>query len=111
MVGSRYGVFGTKTRSNILLALALLGESHASELSRLLDTSLSNVQKTLDSLEQVGIVSGAMLGRERRVRLDPRYYARDELSALLTKLAVQNQELVEAVSGIRRRPRRSGKAL
>jgi DNA-binding MarR family transcriptional regulator len=104
-------MFGTTTRTNILLSLALIEESHASELARLTETSVSNVQKTLDSLEQVGAVSGAISGRERRVRLNPRFYARDELRALLDKMAIQNAELVAKVTELRRRPRRAGKAL
>ena len=108
---SNFGLFGTKNRTNILLFLALMEESHASELSRLLGTSVSNVQKTLDSLEQVGVVAGAVKGRERRVSLSPRYFARQELRDLLDKMASANPELIDKVGEIRRRPRRAGKEL
>ena len=108
---SNYGLFGTKNRANVLLILAIIDESHASELSRLLGTSVSNVQKTLDSLEQVGIVSGVVKGRERRVSLSPRFFALTELRALLEKVAFASPELIDRVGELRRRPRRAGKEL
>ncbi len=85
---SGYGVFGTATRTKILLLIFLLGESHAAELARLAGVHLSTAQKSIDSLEQVGLVSGAIEGRERRIRLNPRYFAREELATLLEKLPV-----------------------
>ncbi|AIE86337.1 hypothetical protein OP10G_2969 [Fimbriimonas ginsengisoli Gsoil 348] len=69
------------------------------------------MQKTLDSLEQVGVVSGVVTGRERRVSLNPRYFAQQELGALLTKMSLASPELVEKTAELRRRPRRAGKAL
>jgi DNA-binding MarR family transcriptional regulator len=104
-------LFGTETRTGILLLLSLMGESHAAELSRILEVRPYTVQRALDGLEQAGIVSGALVGRERRVRLDPRYFARDELRALLDKLALHKTDLQARVAEIRRRPRRSGKTL
>lgn len=105
------GIFGTKTRTNILLLLTLLEESHASELARILNVRLFTVQNSLDTLEQVGMVSGVVSGRERRVRLNPRFLARDELKALLDKLALNDSDLLDRVEQVRRRPRRAGKAI
>lgn len=105
------GLFGTRNRTNILLYLTLLEESHAAELARLIDTSLSNTQKTIDSLERVGVVSGAVIGRERRIALDPRYFAYQELRSLLDKMVLANPEIIHRAIGLRRRPRRSGKSL
>lgn len=108
---SGFGLFGTKNRTNILLLLRILGESHASELARLAETSVSNVQKILDSLEQSGAVAGVVEGRQRRVSLNPRYFAQSELMVLLDKLALQSPELLDKVADLRRRSRRVGKAL
>ena len=108
---SNFGLFGTKNRTNILLLLAIMEESHAAELSRLLGTSVSNVQKTLDSLEQVGVVAGVIKGRERRVLLSPRYFARQELRTLLDQMVLASPELIDRVGELRRRPRRAGKDL
>jgi len=108
---SGFGLFGTKNRTNVLLLLGALGESHASELSRLAETSVSNVQKILDSLEQSGAVAGVIEGRQRRVSLNPRYFAYDELKTLIEKLTVHSPELLDKVADVRRRSRRAGKNL
>ena len=105
------GLFGTGTRTNVLLLLALLGESHARELGRLLGAAPSNVIKAIDSLEQAGVVCGVLEGRTRRVSLNPRFPYKSELVPLLEKMASSHPGLVEAVSELRRRPRRSGKSL
>src|SRR5579862_1276562 len=105
------GIFGTKTRSNTLLVIFMLGESHASEIARVLDVSLSQVQKAIDSLERAGILIGAEEGRTRRIRLSPRLATIDELGALLAKMAQLDIPLQQKLAEIRRRPRRSGKAL
>ena len=105
------GLFGTGTRTNVLLLLTLLSESHARELARILGTTSSNVIKAIDSLEQVGVVSGVLEGRTRRVSLNPRYAYKDELVPLLERMASTHPGLVQAVSEMRRRPRRSGKEL
>jgi DNA-binding MarR family transcriptional regulator len=110
-LAGRSGVFGTRTRSNLLILLELLEESHASELARLAGVRLFTVQSALDSLEQAGLVVGIAVGRERRVRLNPRFYAHKELRALLSRMASEDTELSERLSELRRRPRRAGKKL
>jgi biotin operon repressor len=105
------GLFGNRTRTRILLAFALLDESHPSELARLLGTTVSNVRKAIDSLEQSGVVVGVLVGRTRRISLNPRYFARDELRVLLDKMALSNAELIALIREMRRRPRLAGKDL
>ena len=105
------GVFGTRTRTNILLLLALLEESHASELARLLDVRVYTIQNSLETLEQAGLVVGATVGQTRRIRLNPRFFAREELGALLDRMARNDKELQKRVATLRRRPRRVGKAV
>ena len=111
LLSGNVGLFGTRTRTDVLVLIAHMGETHASEISRLLEISLSTAQNALDSLEAVGVVAGAFEGRARRVRLDPRYFARDELRALLEKMVEHDSELRERVATLRRRPRRAGKSL
>lgn len=101
--------FGPQTRTRLLVALSLLGESYPREMARLLGVSLSTVQKALASLERDGLVAVRSVGRTRVARIDPCYFARRELLAYLGSLAVADRELVKAVSSLRRRPRRTGK--
>lgn len=105
------GLFGTATRTSTLLAVHMLGETHASEIAQVLGKSLSRIQAALDSLEQAGAVVGAVEGTTRRVRLNPRYIALEELQNLLTKLGMMDVELQKRLAEKRRRPRRSGKEL
>lgn len=111
MVGNTSSPFGSGTRTRVLLALSLLGESYARELSRLLGAPLSGVQKALQSVETDGMVAGRAVGRTRVFQLDPRYFARDALQQFLRRLSEPETELRRDVAALRRRPRRTGKPL
>lgn len=103
--------FGSLTRTRILLALQLLKETYARELARLINLSLSSVQKGLRSLERDGLVVGRAAGRTRLYRLNPRAYARREFESYLERLLESEDDLRARVSRLRRRPRRTGKPL
>jgi sugar-specific transcriptional regulator TrmB len=89
----------------------MLGESHAREISRVLESSLSGVQKALRSLELDGMVAARAVGRARLYRINPRAHARRELERYLERLAEAERDLSQHVARLRRRPRRSGKPL
>ena len=101
--------FGGQARTRVLLGLRLLEESYPRELARVLDLSLSGVQMALRGLERDGLVAGRLAGRTRLMRLNPRYFAREELQRYLLKLANADAALGESVAELRRRPRVSGK--
>lgn len=111
LLGGNVGLFGTRTRTDLLILIEMLGETHAAELARLSGVRLSTVQNALTSLEQTGAVVGVVEGRARRVRLNPRYFAAAELRTLLEKLGRSDVELLDKVAELRRRPRRAGKSL
>jgi DNA-binding MarR family transcriptional regulator len=104
-------VFGTVLRTHVLLAIALTGETFPSELARLIETKLYPVQRVLDSLEREGLVASRKIGVERRVTLNPRFFARAELEALLIRLGEQDRKLRQTLARRRSRPRRRGKPL
>lgn len=104
-------VFGTRKQTQLLLLLYLLKESFPRELARLLSMSVSTVQNTLDGLERDGTVATRKLGVERRVQLNPRFFAFRELESLLQKLSEAEPELQKVAESVRRRPRRRGKDL
>lgn len=103
--------FGSLTRTRVLVALALLETSYQRELSRLLDTSPSVVQKALTGLERDGLLVGRLIGRTRSYSTNPRYFARTELDAYLQRLAEADDDLQARAAALRRRPRRAGKPL
>ena len=104
-------LFGSPRRTEVLLMLALLGESYPAELTRLLGATKATILQILDALELEGVISSRQLGRTRRVALDPRYFAAKELRALLEKLATGQPKLQRIASSRRARPRRKGKPL
>lgn len=111
MVKVRSSPFGGGTRTRVLLALQLMDESYARALSRLLGVGLASVQSALRGLERDGLVAAHPAGRTRMYRLDPRYFALDELRRYLARLSEPERELQTAVASMRRRPRRTGKPL
>ena len=103
--------FGGQARTRVLLALRLLEESYPRELARVLELPISGVQMALRGLERDGLVASRLAGRTRLVRLNPRYFAREELQRYLLKLAGTEAELQDRVADLRRRPRAGGKPL
>jgi DNA-binding transcriptional ArsR family regulator len=111
MLVGRSSPFGGQTRTSVLIALALLGESHLRELARVLQISLSGVQQATRSLERDGLVAGTSVGRSRVYRIDPRYFGYKELREYALRLAQPEEKLRQRVEALRRRPRRAGKPL
>jgi DNA-binding transcriptional ArsR family regulator len=103
--------FGGQARTRVLLALRLLDESYPRELARVLELPVNGVQMALRGLERDGLIAGRVAGRVRLVRLNPRYFARDELQRYLLKLTVAERRLQDRVAELRRRPRAAGKRL
>jgi DNA-binding transcriptional ArsR family regulator len=110
-VASTSSPFGGQTRTRVLLALRLLGDSHPRELARVLSRPLSGVQQALRSLEVDGLVAARQAGRTRLYQLNPRYFAAEGLAAYLARLAEPEQRLQARVTDLRRRPRQTGKPL
>jgi DNA-binding transcriptional ArsR family regulator len=111
MLVSRSSPFGGKTRTLVLLALGLLEESFPRELARVFGAHLNGIQQAMKGLEADGLVSGRTVGRTRLFRLNPRYFAREELKVYLKRLAAAEPELSRRVASLRRRPRRTSKPL
>ena len=103
--------FGGQARTRVLLGLRLLDESYPRELARVLQLPLSGVQMAIRGLEREGLVAARTAGRMRLVRLNPRYFAREELQRYLLRLAAAERELQDRVAELRRRPRIAGKPL
>ena len=110
-VKSSSSPFGGAGRTRVLLALRLLSESYSRELARVLGMPFSSVQKALRSLENDGLVAARALGRTRLFRVNPRYFAYEELQRFLLRLTEPEFELKTRLSTLRRRPRRTAKPL
>lgn len=93
--------FGSRTRTRLLFALELLGQSYARELGRLLETPFSVVQKGLASLERDGLIAGRLFGRTRLFELNSGYVAASPLRALVATLASADADLRKRVRRLR----------
>lgn len=103
-------LFGSKMRTALLMLLAVLEETYPAELSRYLGSSISSIQRTLDKVEDEGLVSSRSLV-VRAVTLNPLYPAGRELRALLLRLADGYPEYRQLKESRRLRPRRRNKRL
>jgi DNA-binding transcriptional ArsR family regulator len=103
-------LFGTKMRTALLMLIAVLEETYPGELSRYLKTSISSVQRTLDKIEDEGIISTRPLV-VRAVTLNPMYPAVRELRSLLLRLAEGYPEYDRLKESRRSRPRKRKKPL
>lgn len=103
-------LFGSKMRTALLMLIAILEETYPGELARYLKTSISNVQRTLDKIEDEGLIATRPLV-VRAVTLNPIYPAVRELRALLLRLAEGYPEYQRLKESRRSRPRKRKKAL
>src|SRR3984957_20993684 len=101
-------LFGSRTRTRILLYLALAEESYSAEIVRDLGGSKLTIQRILGDLEVLGIVASRLRGRVRLITLNKRWYAMKELRALLMRVASYDEGIRGAAQTGRRRPRRPG---
>jgi predicted transcriptional regulator len=97
-------LFGTDLRTRVLTAIAVLGDSYPRELARVVGASPYSVLRVVDSLDREGVIASRVVGKERRVSLDPRFLAASELRALLLRLGEVQPEYRRFRSAIRKRP-------
>lgn len=103
-------LFGTRMRTALLMLVAVLEETYPAEISRYLGSSIPAVQRTLDKLEDEGLVATRQLA-VRTVALNPAYPAFRELRALLLRLAEGYGQYQIVKESRRTRPRRRSKPL
>jgi hypothetical protein len=84
---ARQKLFGSRRRTEVLILIAVLGETFPTEIARLLDAPLYSVQTIVSRLHDEGILVSHLWGRSRRVSLNPGFPAFEELQALLLRLA------------------------
>lgn len=104
-------LFGSRRRTEVLVTIALLGETYASELARLLKAPLFSVQNIVAALDREGVLAVRSSGRSRLISLDPRYFASKELKQLLLRLSEAEPALRSAASSRRSRPTRGSRPL
>lgn len=101
-------LFGSSTRTATLIAIGRLQRTYVSEMSRILDRRVIEIQRAVVSLEQAGVVVSTRVGNTRIVELNPRFSAQSELYALLLRMS-EMPMYAGLWAKIRRRPRALGK--
>jgi DNA-binding transcriptional ArsR family regulator len=99
-----------KTAQKILLHLFHYGETYASAVSKDLSTSLGQVQRSLDHLENAGLLISKRLGKTRVYSFNPKS-AYTKTFRELVKIEYETIPLSEhtKIFSEKRRPRRRGK--
>lgn len=110
-MNSNNTLFGSETRTQLLIVIEALQETHVSELARILGRPKSRVHKIVVDMEATGVLTGMQEGGSRRIIFNPRYTFLLELRTLLAKMLLQDTELQKTLMETRRRPRRIGKAV
>ena len=105
-------IVGSEGAERVLLFLAARGEGYASEIASFYDMDVSTVQNQLKRMEREGLLVNNLAGRTRVYRFNPRYAFLTEVEALLSRaLEMAPANLREALTVVRRRPRRTGKPI
>jgi predicted transcriptional regulator len=102
-----FALMGTRRQTQVLALIALLGETYAFELSRLLDLSHQGVQNIIKDYQYAGIILSRRDRQYRRLCLDPNYFAYNELKALL--VVVGNRDPMVQMALANRNPKRGVK--
>lgn len=102
-------IFGSRIRTDTLVAIGRLERTYASELARIIKRRVTEAQRAITSLERAGVVVTSKIGTTRIAELNPRYWAKDEVCALLLRLSEAPR--YRHWWTIRRRPRAMGKPL
>ena len=111
-MGTAHNLFGTELRTRVLVAVAMLDETFPMELLRVLGKrQIYPIQRVVDTLERDGYLVTRKLGVERRIQLNPRFFACSQLKDLLVKMGEQDKDLMGVLMKRRTRPRRRGKPL
>ena len=103
------GLFGSRLRTDTLVAVGRLGTTYGSEMASLLRKRPVEIQRALRSLERAGLVVTRRVGTVRLAELDRRYPEYAELVSLLLKLS-ERPLYRDLWARAARRPRAIGKS-
>jgi len=105
-------ILGSSSGEKVLMFLFARDQGYAREIARFFDTDVAPIQKQLEKLENGGVLVSKLAGRTRLFSFNPRYPMVEELRSLLEKaLQFYPDDVREALTMVRRRPRRRGKPL
>jgi len=103
-------IFGSSSRERILVFIAAREQGYAREISQFWKCPDQPIKRELNSLESDGVLVAKSYGRTISYSINPRFFLKKELTALLLKvIEAYEPELKENLLYNRRRPRAKGK--
>lgn len=103
-------IFGSLSRERILTFIAAREQGYASEIVEFWDCPDRPIKRELNRLECDGVLISKSIGRTIVYSMNPRFFLRNELIALLLKIIdAYPPEWKEKLLYNRRRPRAKGK--
>lgn len=103
-------LFGSLSRERILTFIAAREQGYAGEIVEFWDCPDRPIKREINRLESDGVLIAKPLGRTIIYSLNPRFFLRNELRALLLKIIeAYPPEWKEKLLFNRRRPRAKGK--
>ena len=105
-------LFGSLSRERILTFIAAREQGYAGEIIEFWDCPDRPIKRELNRLESDGILIGRPYGRTIIYCMNPRFFLRKELTALLLKIVeAYPPQWEEKLLYNRRRPRAKGKSV
>jgi hypothetical protein len=105
-------IFGSISRERILVYVAARDLGYAREISKFWKCADRPIKRELNRLESDGVLAAKPYGRTITYSMNPRFFLRKELTALLLKvIEAYPPEWKEKLIFNRRRPRAKGKPI
>jgi hypothetical protein len=105
-------IFGSLSRERALTFIAARDEGYAREITEFWQCSDRPIKRELNQLEAEGVLTADAFGRTIRYRINPRFFLKKELTALLLKIIeAYPPEWKEKLLLNRRRSRAKGKPI
>ncbi len=103
-------ILGSLSRERVLTFIAAREEGYARQITEFWGCPDRPIKRELNQLEAEGVLSAKEYGRTITYKINPRYFLRKELTALLLKaIEAYPPEWKEKLLFNRRRPRAKGK--
>jgi len=103
-------ILGSQSRERVLTFIAARGEGYAREITEFWGCADRPIKRELNILESSGVLTARTVGRTVVYTINPRFFLRKELVALVLKMVDgYPPQWKEALLLNRRRPRAKGK--
>jgi hypothetical protein len=105
-------LFGSLSRERVLTFIAAREQGYAREITEFWKCTDQPIKRELNRLESDGVLIAKSYGRTISYSMNPRFFLRNELTALLLKIIdAYPPEWKEKLLFNRRRPRAKGKSI